>query len=572
MQYPPDMLRTRLSSRWGASARDLPLKMESTAVNRMIVLVAWLVVLNASAQAGDGPTNRSTKSSKRPVNELRSQSAATVKSQTKVSSPTPSNGDGEVRTANARTSEGDTDGTKVVKASHRVSPARARQEGLVQPEPMVMEDASMGHSPSCNCEHCGSHGGSIACDGSCDGGCDGSCGSSCGWEWDQPCDLGCCDRCFQPSRLCLCFPTGCWAQVDYLMAWQDPMRVPPLAIQANSLPELFLPGATVLLGDGNTTGRDTMLNDRRAGGRLRFGWRLSRFRNLDIQAEYFGLGTATDSFLAQSGGAPVVGVPYVDVHGFANSPDGETALAHSPIRWVAKSQLDGGGVLFRRTLCCNEGCGPSWLNCGSVPTSSRFEALLGYRYLQLRESLEGDYRGTAGQPATTFEIQDNFRTFNQFNGVDFGVQWKGRRGYWSMDGLLKMSVGNVREIVRISGSSTFSQNGVVLGGPISSGLLAAPSNIGDYSKDAFAIVPEVGANLGYQLTKRIQLRAGYTFIYWSRMVRPGQQIDRDVNPDNVPALNSGRPSLGTSPNRPQFNFVETDYWLQGLNLGAEYRW
>ena len=83
-----------------------------------------------------------------------------------------------------------------------------------------------------------------------------------------------------------------------------------------------------------------------------------------------------------------------------------------------------------------------------------------------------------------------------------------------------------------------------------------------------AVVPEFGLNLGYQLTDHFRVTLGYTGIYWSNVVRPGQQISTDVNTDLLPPIQ--QPITGV--NRPAFAFDTTDYWIQGVNLGAEYRW
>ena len=98
------------------------------------------------------------------------------------------------------------------------------------------------------------------------------------------------------------------------------------------------------------------------------------------------------------------------------------------------------------------------------------------------------------------------------------------------------------------------------------GLLALPSNIGSYSQNEFAVVPELDLKIGYQMTKQCKLTLGYTAIYWSNVVRPGDQIDLNVHPGQIPpaaALNLGRPT---------FAFDTTDYWVQGLSFGGEYRW
>ena len=61
---------------------------------------------------------------------------------------------------------------------------------------------------------------------------------------------------------------------------------------------------------------------------------------------------------------------------------------------------------------------------------------------------------------------------------------------------------------------------------------------------------------------------GYTGIYWSNVVRPGHHISRDVNPNLIPPVQ--QPVTGAK--RPAFAFDTTDYWIQGISLGGEYRW
>jgi hypothetical protein len=60
---------------------------------------------------------------------------------------------------------------------------------------------------------------------------------------------------------------------------------------------------------------------------------------------------------------------------------------------------------------------------------------------------------------------------------------------------------------------------------------------------------------------------GYNFLYWSRVVRPGNQIDRVINVSQLPT--SQGPGTVTSPFRPVFAFPGTDFWALGVNIGLE---
>jgi hypothetical protein len=99
------------------------------------------------------------------------------------------------------------------------------------------------------------------------------------------------------------------------------------------------------------------------------------------------------------------------------------------------------------------------------------------------------------------------------------------------------------------------------------GQLAMPSNIGRWERDVFTVVPEVGLNIGYQLTCHVRAMVGYTFLYTSRVVRPGNLIDVGINPL---AQSGAAPVFG--PSRPAFPGTDSDFWAQGLNFGLEFRY
>ena len=99
------------------------------------------------------------------------------------------------------------------------------------------------------------------------------------------------------------------------------------------------------------------------------------------------------------------------------------------------------------------------------------------------------------------------------------------------------------------------------------GLLALASNVGRYERDHFAMIPELGITLGYDVTCNVRATFGYTFLYWSKVARPGDQIDLDVNITQFG--NNGNNLVGEP--RPEFNWVTTDFWAQGLRVGLDYR-
>ncbi|XZE21983.1 BBP7 family outer membrane beta-barrel protein [Pirellulaceae bacterium SH449] len=402
------------------------------------------------------------------------------------------------------------------------------------------------------------------------GGCsDGSCGvsgcDSCGLTCGTPFGFDLCDPYGLDGRiLCLALPSHGWVNVEYLMWYQRGVDTPALVTTSPAgtaqAAAGVLPNATTLFG-----GNNDVLTDRLNGMRVRFGWWFVNNPKLGIEGEYVGTAETRESFDLSSNGNPILARPFYNVT--TGREDAQLVafpgVVAGRVQVDATSQFRGAAVRFRRSLCCDSGCGFSRLTCGPVPAQSRFDATLGWRYFQLDDTMGVRENLTGVSPAGSFLIQDNFQTRNQFNGVELGVMWQGRKGYWSLDTLMRLGLGNTRQTVMIDGSTTINNGAAQQGG-----LLAQRTNIGTYQRDQFSVVPELGATLGYQLTQRMRLTAGYSFIYWSNVVRAGEQMDTSVNPNLLPPENPVQNNFLD----PRFVYRDTPYWIQGMNIGGEYRW
>jgi hypothetical protein len=129
--------------------------------------------------------------------------------------------------------------------------------------------------------------------------------------------------------------------------------------------------------------------------------------------------------------------------------------------------------------------------------------------------------------------------------------------------LMKLGLGNSHCRVVVDGmTTTTAPNG---GGTTTAigGLLAQRTNIGTYEQNHFAVIPELGITLGYDLTRRLRATFGYSFLYWNRVARPGSLLDTSVS--QLP------PEDPTGARRPAFAFSTREFWAQGMNAGLEYR-
>lgn len=167
-------------------------------------------------------------------------------------------------------------------------------------------------------------------------------------------------------------------------------------------------------------------------------------------------------------------------------------------------------------------------------------------------------------------INDLFSTRNQFYGGQIGVVAKLFLEVLDINLAGKIAFGGNTEQVLIDGFQLRTlANGTTVGSR--GGLLALPSNMGRFHHDVFSVVPEFDATATYVVCRHMSLTAGYQFVYWSRVLRPGDQIDRVLDVTQVPNL----PANGVTPTgiaRPAVSFHQTDFWAQGLVVGLQFTW
>jgi hypothetical protein len=165
-------------------------------------------------------------------------------------------------------------------------------------------------------------------------------------------------------------------------------------------------------------------------------------------------------------------------------------------------------------------------------------------------------------------VSDRFNTQNQFYGLQLGAETELRHGPWYATATGKVALGTVTHVADIAGSTVFTVPGLMTGSP--GGLLAQPTNTGHFSHNRFAVLPEIGLKVGYQVNDNLRVYAGYNLLYLSKAVRPENLIDRTVNVTQLPSVIG--PGTLTGPARPMFNFKDTDFWAQGVSCGLEIRY
>jgi hypothetical protein len=325
-------------------------------------------------------------------------------------------------------------------------------------------------------------------------------------------------------------------------------------------------GSAGVLGARTTSvlaGNERFNDDMRFGGRFTAGAWLDDCHKCGIGAEFFILTQNTDRFTTASQGSPILARPFNTFPG--GQPNAQIiafpGVALGGANVDATNDLLGAGVFGLCEICSGVDC------CGCE--RYRVLGLAGYRYLRLEDQVGIAERVTAtstipgGVPVgTTFLVSDSYRTVNQFHGGDIGLAGRVYRGPVFLDLMGRLGIGaNVRDLTA-TGSTVIAAPGLQ---PVSfpGGLLAQGAGT-RYSDCEFALVPEVRASLGYRVSSHLDVFVGYNVMWWTNVIRAGDQIDLRVNPGLLPPpiVSNGRPLLPVQ---------DTTIWVQGISLGAVLR-
>lgn len=255
-------------------------------------------------------------------------------------------------------------------------------------------------------------------------------------------------------------------------------------------------------------------------------------------------------------------VPYLDAN--TNRENG-TEISQAPV-YSGSAQETYAVEMFGAEL------NGTWALSPSAPWT--VDAIGGFRYLRVRETYTFDTSSPfiAPYPPGVWNTHDQFRTTNDFYGLQAGLRARFDQGavYGTVTG--KLALGAMAQSVDISGSlatDEFSPAGALQS--FSGGYFALPSNIGNYSRTRFAVIPEIAFNVGYRISPAASIYLGYSFMYVSNVVRPGNQIDRSINPtQSVAYTETPNPTL-QGPASPSASINDTSFWAQGVSLGFAYR-
>jgi hypothetical protein len=352
-----------------------------------------------------------------------------------------------------------------------------------------------------------------------------------------------------------------WASIEYL-AWKiHKDTAPPLVTTGPAaFPVGFLgnPGTVVLFA--GKLDQDTF-----DGVRLRGGLWLDPCRTFGVEASYFCLPEQTHRTTFGSNQFPTLARPFTSANpGLPNSEFlAFPGIATGTLTVENRSKFCGADLLGRCNICAY--------------CTSRLDVVAGFEYLNLEEQLSitetpmftatAPFPGLAG---VSFLGNDTFKTRNQFYGGVVGFDATVYSGQCFLELLGSVAVGCNQQTVEISGF----QRATTPAGAVTffnGGLLALPgANIGRFTNNEVSVVPQIGVNVGYQLSPNCSVFAGYSILYWTNVVRPGRQIDTVLDVNRIP--NFGTAAAAAATVRPIVPFTQSDFWAQGVNVGVRFSW
>ena len=368
-----------------------------------------------------------------------------------------------------------------------------------------------------------------------------------------------------------------YISAEGLLWWMKGYRTPPLATtypDNASIPQgtFGSPGTQVVLGNA------LQGSNSRGGARVMLGYWFDDEHLCGVDAGFLYLGQRNQSATVNSFGTTNLAVPLgqVTTTGFPGvypiaglTPFGALRDVGS-VSLVTRSTLTGGELNWRTNLVG----GPNGF----------IDGIVGFRALELNEDLtfgtttSGNAlanflgRGVLTVPGSAVRTtSDFFKTQNNFYGAQVGLLGEWHEGAWVFTANTKLGIGSTQQMVTIRGSTvdTLSGGGGSFAYPV--GLFAATTNSGLYTRNKLTFLPEMGGTVGYQFTEHLRGFVGYNFMYLSNVVRPGDQINRVINPNQLPTFGSGVTPNAGNPAQPSFVFHDSSFWAQGVSVGFEWR-
>ncbi len=355
-----------------------------------------------------------------------------------------------------------------------------------------------------------------------------------------------------------------WHTLEYLLWWPKAHPLPPLVSTSRGTLPPVIGGPNTLVLIGGTDADSTNVS----GARFTLGYSINEAYTAGLSVSYLFLGTQTESVSvsdASLGRPRTIGRPITNA-----------LTREQDVIPVAVPGVQSGSVKVETTTRVTgwEITGVANLYTGP---QLRVNALAGYRYFMVNEGLRVEqtalFPQNGANPAVMAGIADQFDAHNRFHGGQLGLCTDVTHGPVFLEASGKVALGQGITVVRTSGQTVAVSPGfpIPAATAFQAGALGLPTNSGRFLRSGFAVLPEAVVKVGYRFRDRSRFFIGYNFLYLSDAVRPGDQIDTTVDPGQLPLFARG-PQIAIAPERPVALLTRSDFWVQGLLFGLEYRY
>lgn len=385
---------------------------------------------------------------------------------------------------------------------------------------------------------------------------------------------------------CGCRGPRVWGSIEYMLAFRKARHVPPLVTTSTpgtsqtNAGVLGLDSTSILFGDGGIE------DNPQSGLRGEIGLWLDSAARIGVGGSFMGLIDESTGYSAVGSANTILARPFYNtlIDQEASQLVAFPSLVSGSINVENKNQVTNAEVFLRQQIgvwptsaplvCLADTLAMKFLSLFSMPGTqvvsiqefntqpgtpmTRVDFLAGYQYSRIDDSLTISNFLTSldpsylGQIGTTLDAFDRFDVRNDFHGGTIGLKSVTSQGRWSLSMLGKVGLGNMREIATVDGQTIIT----LPSGPSATfvgGLLTQESNIGVYSQDRFAVVPEARIMVHYDLTCNVNVGIGYDFMYWNRVALSGDQIDTNVDVSQTHA-------------DPTFVFNERDFFVHSMTF------
>jgi hypothetical protein len=297
-----------------------------------------------------------------------------------------------------------------------------------------------------------------------------------------------------------------------------------------------------------------------SGVRLNFGVGLDNSCDWSVLGSAFLLDQRSGSRVVSSNGDPTTNViarPFYNVvaHQQDADPVAVPGIASGSIRIDTPRVLYGADVNARYHYL--------------LEPDSRLIFLAGVRFLALDEGLNitetsSDLPGL-GAPGNNYFLAERYKTQNRFYGVQVGSEYSYRFGRVSFDGIGKVAVGAMQKTLINSAVIRIDEPNGIVETNTNNALYISPNNAGRFHHTTLAVVPEGALRMNFDFNEYIRFSVGYSVLYLSSVIRPGDQVDRNVTVQPVGVAPFYFPPPAHVP-----TLTPSVFWAHGLDVGLRF--